>query len=282
MFNDTLSSSIVPPLGAKYVKYEILVIPNPAKSSSYLLDNLFFEEIIPQKSLLDSNFSRFRNVTNNSASLPLEQYAGNEYVFTPGMVHDKSIDRNDNDFLGVELGRDKKGEVIDYGNTSYDHSFSRINNGSTSFPIVPAPYNNLLQTKPIPVKEDTVYNYTIGVEGNNLDYFASLASFRNDSDIVENRTKYGVNASDGNILSLSPGSEIYTNLDVLKPSNYTIALRTSACIDRCDHHPLTLTIVGLDPNNTTNDFIKTTNLTLKGHDSTSTPDNQVNEQYHQK
>ena len=274
VFNDTFSSSIVPPLGARYVKYEILAIPNPTQSSSYLLDNLTFEEIIPQESLLDNKFTRFQNVATNKASFPFEQNAENGGVLTPGMIHDESNNRNNNDFLRIELN--KEGEVINNSNNSYDYAFSRLNNGSTSSPTAPTAYYNLMQTKAIPVKEDAVYNYTIGVEGDNLNYFSSLASFSNDSEIAENRTRYGANASNGNILSLGPGSEIITDLDVLKSSNYTIALRASTCTDKCDHQPLKVTVARLNPNNDTMDIIKTTNISLKGNESARSQNNHVN------
>jgi hypothetical protein len=277
VFSDTLSSSIVPPLGAKYVKYEILVIPNPAIASSYLLDNLKFEEIIPQKSLLDSNFTRFQNVGINAPSFPSEEDAEkeNEYAYAPAaIVHDRLNNRTDSGFLRVEL--DKGEGVINYSNKSNDNTYPEINNGSISYPTYSPARYNLMQTKPIPVKENAVFNYTIGVEGKGLNYFASLASFRNNSDIVENSTKYGANASNGNILSLSPGSEIYANLDVLKASNYTIALRTSTCIDRCNYEPLAVSIARQNPNNTNNDIIKTTNVSLKDYDSASAKNNYAN------
>ncbi|MBV9175755.1 MAG: hypothetical protein JO297_01810 [Nitrososphaeraceae archaeon] len=41
--------------------------------------------------------------------------------------------------------------------------------------------------------------------------------------------KYGNEASSGKVLTLYPHSEVFTKLDILKPSNYTIALRVKTC-----------------------------------------------------
>lgn len=261
-FSDTLTSSIVPPLGAKYVKYEILVLPNTEKASSYLMDDLKFEEIIPQTALFNNDFASFQNVATITHPSPFEQNAKNEYAEPPmEIVYDESNNRNDNGLLKVELSRREGG-----GNMSNNSS----NNDEYSFPTTSTIGYNLMQTKPIPVKENAIYNYTISVEGQNLDYLAALASFRNSSDVVENSTKYGANASNGKVLSLRPGSEIYTYLDVLKASNYTMALRASTCSDRCSHDPLLrVSIVQENPNNNSNNVIKTTNIPLKDHNSSA-------------
>jgi len=125
--------------------------------------------------------------------------------------------------------------------------------------------NEIIQTKPIPVKENHIYNYTMTVEGENMNSFNGLASFRKSDDVVENSTKYGANASNGNVLSLSPGSEIYTNLDILKPSNYTVALRAMTC-ETCTF--LRTSIVSAEDDNiSTNTSIKTSNISLKGKGS---------------
>jgi hypothetical protein len=88
---------------------------------------------------------------------------------------------------------------------------------------------SIAQTKSIPVIPGHTYNYTISIGGQYPDNLAAIANFRNSSSIIENSTKYGSNASSGSIISLSPGSRIYTNVDILKPANYTIALRASKC-----------------------------------------------------
>jgi hypothetical protein len=216
-FNDRLTASIVPPLESKYVKVEVLVLPNAARTSSYLLDNLKFEEIIPQKPLLSNDLPRFQSKVNTTPQFA--QNAENGYTIP-------------NDASGLKV-----------------------------------PFN-LAQTRPIPVKENTVYNYTLQAMGENLDYLAVLASFRSSQDVVENSTKYGVNASNGNVLSLSPGSEIYTYLDVLKASNYTIALRASTCDDRCSSNSLLgVSIAQENLGSNTNNIIDTSNISLEDLDN---------------
>ena len=70
-------------------------------------------------------------------------------------------------------------------------------------------------------------------------------------------SKYGINASNGRIVTLYPGSEIFTTLDILKSANYTIALRTNMC-NVCT--PLILTILD-DQNN----IIKTYDISSNHH-----------------
>jgi hypothetical protein len=67
------------------------------------------------------------------------------------------------------------------------------------------------------------------VKAENLNSLYGIASFKSSDDVVENSTRYGNNASNGRILSLSSGSEINTGLDIIKPSNYTIAIRAKTC-----------------------------------------------------
>lgn len=45
-----------------------------------------------------------------------------------------------------------------------------------------------------------------------------IAQFTNTSVIIESSVKYGRNASGGKVLALSSQSEIYADLDILKPS----------------------------------------------------------------
>jgi hypothetical protein len=137
-----------------------------------------------------------------------------------------------------------------------DYSNTNVKNNGSIF---------MIQTKPFPVKQDRIYNYTITTEAKNVTAYSAVASFRNSGDVSENSTRYGNNASNGNVLSLSPGSGIYTNLDILKPSNYTIALRARTC-ETCSF--LTVGIERTDDEadmNTNN--IQTSTISLKDKDS---------------
>jgi len=93
-----------------------------------------------------------------------------------------------------------------------------------------SPKDNItIATTPFSVERNQNYNYTLTLESNNINSLTALASFRNSSDVIENTNKYGTNASNGRIVVLYPGSEIFTTLDILKSANYTIALRTNTC-----------------------------------------------------
>ena len=103
------------------------------------------------------------------------------------------------------------------------------------------------ESKPIPVKENSIYNYKIifedindtkdafDPEGSRIDQRSSSTTpnpgaaiayyVTNSSDVTQNSSKYGAKASSGSVLSLDPDSEIFTEVEILKPANYTIALR---------------------------------------------------------
>jgi hypothetical protein len=169
-YEDVYLASIVPPMGAKYLRFEILIKPVTTGHTSYAIDDMKFEELRPPVISFD--------------------------------------DRN-NDF---------------------------------EKPIISQ------ETRPIPVIENSVYNYSINFkaketkpatavtksENTNIgikpEHVPSvLAYFTDSNDVKENSTKYGQNASSGSILTLGPSSQVYTDLDILKQGYYSIALRANPC-----------------------------------------------------
>jgi hypothetical protein len=119
---------------------------------------------------------------------------------------------------------------------------------------------NIIQSKPFPVKQNSNYNYSMNIETENVSSLSGIASFRNSSDVAVNLTKYGNNASNGGVLSLSPKSEVYTDLDIIKPSNYTVALRAKTC-ETCTF--LRLSISRNDDSNNINKTMQTSDISLK-------------------
>jgi len=122
----------------------------------------------------------------------------------------------------------------------------------------------VIQAHPLPVKENYLYNYTINAEAENMSSFSAIALFTNSGDVVENSTGYGNNASNGGVLSLNASSELRTGLDIIKSSNYAIALRAKAC-ETCTY--LRVTIKGADYEMDTNNIIQTNNVSLQDKSS---------------
>ncbi len=120
--------------------------------------------------------------------------------------------------------------------------------------------NDVIETKSFPVKENHIYNYSMTAEAKNVHSLSGIALFKSSSDIVENSTIYGSNASNGRVLSLSPGSEINTKLEILKPSNYTIAIRAKTC-ETCTF--LRMDLERDDYSKNVNRSNKTINISLK-------------------
>jgi hypothetical protein len=88
-----------------------------------------------------------------------------------------------------------------------------------------------------------------------------LVNFKNSSGITKD-TKYGTNSSQGEILSLSSGSMVSGELNILKSSNYTIAIKAKMC-ENCTF--LRVDIVGNGDHKTGEKIIHTSNLNLKAN-----------------
>jgi len=209
-FEDTFSKVILPPKGAKYIKYQVLARSANPVPSHYILDNVKFEEII------------FPN-------------------------------RLQNDY-GNNLEKDSDQNLMIVNKTG---SLEQKLEGSST--------NPLMATKPFHVKEDHVYNYKVTAEAKNVSSYSAIASFRTSSDVSENSTRHGNNASNGRVLSLGPGSEISTRLDIIKASNYTIALRANTC-PSCTFLKVSMQEVNNDPKSVKNNM-QDINISLRNSNS---------------
>ncbi len=190
------------PLGAKYLKLQMWVTPNTNKPSSYLLDNVVLRNIV-------------------------------EKTLTPGIVFKDKITR-------LQNVTSKAPEVFVLMINNTDNNFTGENHDLNKTLTMSNSTNVMkLVTKAFPVNSNSVYNYTFNLETRNIDFLFGVVSFRNSSDVTVNSNMYGNNASNGSVLSLSPGSEVITNLNIVKPSNYAIAVKTKNC-DSCTFLKITL------------------------------------------
>jgi hypothetical protein len=80
---------------------------------------------------------------------------------------------------------------------------------------------NRIETTPIPIRENTLYNFTITIQGNNVNSLDSIAQFST-SDIQKDRHTLVLG-------ELPPMSETSTNVKILKNSTYTIATQVKTC-----------------------------------------------------
>jgi hypothetical protein len=212
-FEDAYSSSILPPKGAKYLKFQILEMADNPRPSSYLLDKVRLDEIIiPDTSLGIKLVDSFKREDLKDQNLTT-------------IINKDSLEK----------------QIVQDNSTHY-----------------------LVASKPFPVKENHIYNYKMTVEGENMSSLNARISFKNSDDVVENSNIYGPNASNGNVLSLGRGSELSTKLEILKPSNYTIALRVKTC-ETCTF--LRMSIAPADDDISANTSIKNSIISLKGKDS---------------
>jgi len=209
-FKESFSKVILPPKGAKYIKYQVLARSANPVPSHYILDNVKFEE----------------NIFPN---------------------------RLQNDF-------------VDYLDKYPDQNLLMVNNsGTLEQKLKGNSTNSMIATRPFHVKEDHIYNYKVTAEAKNVSSYSAIASFRTSSDVSENSTKYGNNASNGRVVSLSPGSEISTRLNIIKASNYTIALRANTC-PSCTFLKISMHGVYSDPE-TVNNNMQDINISLRNSNS---------------
>jgi hypothetical protein len=244
-FEDTYSASIVPPVGAKYLRFEILTRPDSTDSRGYYsIDDMKYEEFTIPEGYFDNEINA-QEEKNNVPTLEL---------FPSRLT---SLEANETmDFL--------------YDGEGTDNDLDSISDLSQD---LGSPNTLIQKTRPIPVKENGLYNYTVAFDGTdwmkptiepgnpnvyeqNYDNLTVVPYFSNSSDVVDNSTKYGYNANNGIVLSLSPGAEIYTDFHIIKPSEYSIAIRTSKC-DSCTF--LTLAIEDKD----TNKIVKSESIPLR-------------------
>jgi len=179
---DYISSGILPPLGAKYLKVQILTMSANPKSSTFVLDNVKIDEIVD-----------FNPVTK-------------------GIIH----------------LHERPDLIYNQGNYS-----DPMNNTSGS----------VFQTSPFTVRPNNTYNYVMTTKN----MYSPIALFKNSQDIVENATRYGNNASNGRVLVLGNGSEIQSTIEVIKSSNYSIAVRAESC-EICTYLNVSITSVDKDGN----------------------------------
>jgi hypothetical protein len=210
-FEDSFSSALLPPKGAKYLKYQILTRSANQIASYYILDNVNLEETIIPNNIEDNNI-------------------GN-------------------------LGRD--GDQKELIAKKVDSFERKVKDNSTI---------SIMQTNPTPVREDHTYNYTVTLETKNASSYSANAVFRTSSDVTQNPAKYGNNASNGDVLALSPGSKIHATLDIIKPSNYTIALRAKTC-ESCTFLKVDMNADNNYTSKDTVDSIQTGNISLRNNNS---------------
>jgi hypothetical protein len=225
-FKQRFNEYIIPPIGTKYIKLQLWVASNPKVQSSYLLDNVELEEILTSAVNPRGTNSWLKNGNPETEQImfPL--------LNTTRINSDDGYNENINLLTGLKKGNSNHSQTI--------------------------------VTKSFPVEENHLYNYTIIVEAKNAQFPSIIASFKNSGDVVQNLTRYGNNASKGGVLTLGHGSEINTNLDVLKAANYTIAVRAKTC-ETCTFLEVRTQLN--DENNDINYTSKTSNISLKDKES---------------
>ena len=121
--------------------------------------------------------------------------------------------------------------------------------------------NKVVETELFTVDGGKSYKYAITLSGNMVDQNSILISFKNSSGITKS-TKYGINSSQGEVLSLRAGSEIAGDLTILKPSNYTLAIKARMC-ESCTF--LSAHIVRKNDNGISDNLIQNSTLDLKAN-----------------
>jgi hypothetical protein len=194
-FEQKYDKSLLSPPGTKYMRLQVWVSPNSETYSSYSLDNVRMVEIL--KSDPDISF--------RGQSTSLENHNSTwQQIIDPNNFKDNI---NNNEILNERRNMSNINvvQVKDNANKTYN-----------------------IQTKPFLVRANTIYNYSTTIDSENINSLLANVSFKNNRNVIES-SKYGSNASNGNVLSMDNGSDLSTKLDIIKTSNYTIAVRVKTC-----------------------------------------------------
>lgn len=185
-FKNTFNTSILPPIGTKYLKLELSVLANRWTNSNYLVNDLELQQIHPI-TIFKNNMKVFENSN-----------ASNQKIVLIPATSASNSGGDKNFMLKAEINR---GSLDGF---------------------------NLLQTKQLPIEGNMVYNYSLTVETNNITSLYSVTSFGKNDDF-ENIRKYELNGTIHNVFDVRPGSVLYTDFDVLKSSNYVVAMKVRTC-----------------------------------------------------
>ena len=105
-------------------------------------------------------------------------------------------------------------------------------NAVNIFALLPPNEKNMLEYQAHTLSNSTRNMFMVEAESG----FYNIPTNDNNNNINPNfngtsiiSQKYGTRASNGEVLVLSPHSEIFTTLNILKPSNYVVALRAKTC-----------------------------------------------------
>ena len=227
-FRDTFTSSILPPKDSKYLKFQVLTASNNTKPSTYLLDNVRLDEIIPSRHLSKDNSTTFANFNSKQQDM---------------------MNLNNNTTINAMVSPEREQESPQ--SASWKHEYNQFLSNRNSI---------------LPIVENRVYNYSMTVDAKNLSSLDGIAVFKSSEDVVENSTRYGNNASNGRVLSLSPGSEINSRLEIIKPSNYTLALRAKTC-ETCTFLNVSIENLSNGDYNNYKKYLQRNSINLKEKDS---------------
>ena len=205
-FKDSFALSLLPPKGTKFVKYQILTMSTNPRPSMYILDNVSLDEIILPALVLDDNVSMKTKYLEPSKTGNFRNSIGNVTI---------------KNYLNNNLH-------VDDGLTSGN----------------PTDLYNI-ETKSFLVKGNTIYNYAINTGAEDPTQFYNLMSFKKSSEHMQNSTKYGNKAGNGNVLFMNPGVDVHTKIDIIKKSNYTIAVRANGC-EKCSALNVTIERINND------------------------------------
>lgn len=200
-FEKNFKKYITPQIGTKFLKIQVWVKPNPEKASSYELKNVKLDEINPT------------GIVFNGSYYSVQQ---------EGYQNQKQLTSANNSLFDKE-------SITKPHNKSYIKELPIDEWNPNKFDI---------RTIPGVIEPNRVYDYRLTVDSENITSLSGTAFFKNSDDVLLN-SKYGSNASRGIVLSMSPDSQVSGTLDILRPSNYTIAVRAKTC-DGCNSLELSL------------------------------------------
>ena len=225
----TITTDFIKVDDSAFLNYYVKLV---TKEIEYLRSNVrYYDEnknLILKDNFFPGNSGTFQKEFETSYRTPPKT----EYIMVEFSVNPFHPER-DSSYVIEELVVNQR-----YNSIFYDKKFQSKNLDSQKIKLIDnnetifVQGNSLkkIETFPIPVTDNLMLNFSININAENIDLISSKVFYLNDSITVQEDKL----ANNQEFLQLSPESSAYTNLDLLKNSEYTIAVKARNC-EKCEN-----------------------------------------------
>jgi hypothetical protein len=211
-FQDTYMKALQIPENARHFMLQFWLKPNPERESSYLIiDGITVQHIFPDKELHNAFeiFGSSRIVQDQLIEVDTDHVS---------IITTKSNDTN----AYANLNAIRHNIINPY--------ITKVKDASNN--VGGELHGNVIESKPIRVSPNLFYRISMAIEEKNETADTSRLSAPLSARIVyhtENTAESSNYGLQKGFLTLEPGAELSSNVDIIKSSNYTVATRVMTC-----------------------------------------------------